>query len=195
MSEQTKGWVIFDKDGVMLWPTIKPKPAAAWYALGFAEPKLYEKKGYRCIEVTIAPKDAEPKMLFPRAWVEKREALDEGHCVTAGAPSGEAGEFKNPLSGMWHHGNHAVVCGTVRVFRADFDTNPSAWTINDVLTWVCSTLNAALRRDSGCGEEPIAALFQEVLDNCRIAWSVTPEGRAYLEKCEAALRAQAGRQT
>lgn len=53
----------------------------------------------------------------------------------------EAGE--PPLGGRWHFGNGVVVCGTLRVFGEDFDTDPAQEFKEQLLTWVCDTLNAA----------------------------------------------------
>lgn len=51
-----------------------------------------------------------------------------------------------PLSGHWHHGNGAVVVGTVQVAREDFDTNPSEAFKKEFWDWVCSTMNAAVAK-------------------------------------------------
>jgi hypothetical protein len=49
----------------------------------------------------------------------------------------------SPLSGRWHHGNGALACGTLRVARADFDTNPSETVQAEVFDWICEVLNNA----------------------------------------------------
>ena len=49
---------------------------------------------------------------------------------------------ERPLSGEWRHSNGFVSNGTLRVFRADFDTNPSNEFVSEVLDWVVSRLNS-----------------------------------------------------
>lgn len=48
-----------------------------------------------------------------------------------------------PLGGHWHFGNGVVVCGTLRIFGEDFDTDPADDFKESLLKWVCDTLNAA----------------------------------------------------
>ncbi|ENZ74951.1 MULTISPECIES: hypothetical protein [Ralstonia] len=48
-----------------------------------------------------------------------------------------------PLGGRWHFGNGVVVCGTLRIFGEDFDTDPAEDFKERLLQWVCDTLNAA----------------------------------------------------
>jgi hypothetical protein len=51
---------------------------------------------------------------------------------------------KPPLgNNRWHHGNGVLVCGTIRIASADFDTNPSEEFKNEMFTWICETLNKA----------------------------------------------------
>lgn len=52
--------------------------------------------------------------------------------------------LKPPLTGLWHYGNGALVCGTINVARADFDTNPTQDFQDDLFTWACDTLNAKI---------------------------------------------------
>jgi hypothetical protein len=49
-----------------------------------------------------------------------------------------------PLTGRWHHGNGALCCGSLRIARADFDSNPPEAVQVVVLEWIVATLNAAL---------------------------------------------------
>lgn len=49
--------------------------------------------------------------------------------------------LKPPLTGSWHHGNGALVCGTINVAQADFDTNPTQQFQDDLFDWACETLN------------------------------------------------------
>ena len=51
---------------------------------------------------------------------------------------------KPSLVGRWHHGNGALVCGTINVARADFDTNPTQQFQDELFTWACDTLNAGV---------------------------------------------------
>lgn len=46
------------------------------------------------------------------------------------------------LSGRWHHGHGILCCGTLRIMRADFDTNPSTAFQGTLFNQVCGTLNA-----------------------------------------------------
>lgn len=41
----------------------------------------------------------------------------------------------------WHHGNGVLVCGSIRIATADFDTNPSKEFQNQMFDWICTTLN------------------------------------------------------
>lgn len=49
-----------------------------------------------------------------------------------------------PLTGSWHHGNGTLVCGSINVARADFDTNPTQDFQNDLFNWICETLNSRI---------------------------------------------------
>jgi len=49
-----------------------------------------------------------------------------------------------PLTGRWHHGNGQLVSGTIRVARWDCDTNPPIEFRDDLLEWMCDTLNSAV---------------------------------------------------
>lgn len=51
-----------------------------------------------------------------------------------------------PLKGNWHHANGYVCCGTLRIFKADFDTNPSDDFKQELTDWVCETLNRETRK-------------------------------------------------
>jgi hypothetical protein len=48
------------------------------------------------------------------------------------------------LTGRWHHGSGALVCGTINIARADFDTNPTKQFQDELFTWACDTLNASI---------------------------------------------------
>lgn len=51
-----------------------------------------------------------------------------------------------PLRGRWHHGNGILGSGTLRIARADFDTNPTQELQHEVFQWITDTLNAAQAR-------------------------------------------------
>lgn len=69
-----------------------------------------------------------------------------------------------PLTGRWHHGNGVLVCGTVRVARADFDTNPSAAFEDEMLGWMCRVMNAetGLYLAKKRGQPDAAIVYEEV---------------------------------
>lgn len=48
-----------------------------------------------------------------------------------------------PLSGRWHHGNGTLACGTLRIAREDFDTDPSPEFRAAVFDQIVSALNDA----------------------------------------------------
>lgn len=49
----------------------------------------------------------------------------------------------SPLNSEWHHGSGYLCCGTVRIAREDFDTNPSGEFKTEMFDWIVKTLNAA----------------------------------------------------
>ena len=48
-----------------------------------------------------------------------------------------------PLYGQWRHNNGYICCGTLRIAKADFDTDPSPEFQQRVFDWVCQQLNAS----------------------------------------------------
>lgn len=62
------------------------------------------------------------------------------------APPMAQAEPEPMFYGRWHHGNGNLCCGTMRYFRADFDTNPAPDVREGIFDWVCTTMNAALDR-------------------------------------------------
>lgn len=50
----------------------------------------------------------------------------------------------NPPLGrnVWHHGSGVLCCGTLRIAVIDIDTQPSKEFTDELLEWVCETLNA-----------------------------------------------------
>jgi hypothetical protein len=59
-------------------------------------------------------------------------------------PAAVAWPSEPPLTGRWHHGNGVLVSGSIRIAHADFDTNPPDEFRDEVLDWMCATLNAAI---------------------------------------------------
>jgi hypothetical protein len=52
-------------------------------------------------------------------------------------------EGENPLTGEWRYNMGYLCCGTLRIFRADFDTPPSEEFKAKLTGWMVKTLNAA----------------------------------------------------
>jgi hypothetical protein len=51
---------------------------------------------------------------------------------------------KPPLTGRWHHGNGVIVSGSIRIAQWDCDTCPPKEFRDEVLDWICETLNDAI---------------------------------------------------
>lgn len=51
-----------------------------------------------------------------------------------------------PLTGRWHHGNGVLVSGSIRIAQWDCDSNPPKEFRDEVLDWLCATLNTAIER-------------------------------------------------
>jgi hypothetical protein len=49
-----------------------------------------------------------------------------------------------PLTGKWHHGNGELCNGSLRIATASIDTNPTDSVRDEILEWICNTLNAHL---------------------------------------------------
>lgn len=86
--------------------------------------------------------------------------------MTTDHTNAASGIQKEPfLLGRWHHGDGFVVCGTLRVLWADFDTTPSAEFQQRFLAWLCETMNASLnawtRRASPFPAPDVEALRDE----------------------------------
>lgn len=54
-----------------------------------------------------------------------------------------------PLTGEWRYGHGVLCCGTLRIARSDFDTNPSPEFQQEVFDWICDTLNSAVKASGG----------------------------------------------
>jgi hypothetical protein len=51
---------------------------------------------------------------------------------------------RSPLPGSkWRWANGMIFCGTLRIVKADFDTDPSPEFCKRVFDYICDTLNAA----------------------------------------------------
>lgn len=61
-----------------------------------------------------------------------------------------------PLTGRWHHGNGALVCGTIRIAMADFDTNPPKQFQNEMFGWMCEVLNKTTAEVMAARSDPFA---------------------------------------
>lgn len=46
-----------------------------------------------------------------------------------------------PLTGNWHHGNGVLVCGSIRIARSDFDTDPNQAFQDSIFDYICKVLN------------------------------------------------------
>lgn len=49
--------------------------------------------------------------------------------------------MNRPLDGEWRYSNGYLYCGTLRIMRLDFDTNPSDEVVNEIMEWVTTKLN------------------------------------------------------
>jgi hypothetical protein len=86
-----------------------------------------------------------------------------------------------PLTGRWHHGNGALVCGTINVARADFDTNPTQQFQDDLFTWACNTLNEKIGEYDA--ERDARVLLPRAIEIAteQHAGQVDKAGRPYIE--------------
>lgn len=96
---------------------------------------------------------------------------------------------KPPLIGRWHHGNGAIVCGTINVARADFDTNPTQQFQDELLTWACDTLNAGVTAYDL--ERAAKALLPRAIEIAeeQHAGQVDKAGQPYIEHPRRVMRA------
>lgn len=69
--------------------------------------------------------------------------------------------MKPHLTSRWHHGNGVLVCGTIRIARADFDTNPSQQFQDDMFDWMCEVLNKAAGEAAVAEPDPFAEIGHE----------------------------------
>jgi hypothetical protein len=51
------------------------------------------------------------------------------------------------LRGRWRHSNGMIFCGTLRIAKADFDTNPSPEFCAKVFDDICNTMNSVLNEN------------------------------------------------
>lgn len=65
-----------------------------------------------------------------------------------------------PLTGAWRYSNGFLMCGTLRIFRADFDTDPSPEFKDELTSWMVATLNAAPSRGETHGQAAFWVLEQ-----------------------------------
>ena len=65
--------------------------------------------------------------------------------LAASRPGGKGQAFPEPpLVGRWHHGQGYLVSGSIRISRWDCDTNPPVEFRDQLLEWMCETLNGAV---------------------------------------------------
>lgn len=58
-------------------------------------------------------------------------------------PKAKSPLVQKPLTGRWRWSNGTLCCGTMRIARLDFDTDPSHEFQEELLDWICNTLNEA----------------------------------------------------
>jgi hypothetical protein len=103
-------------------------------------------------------------------------------CVTTPtAPAVDAAlPQEPPLLGRWHHGDGHLVSGTIRIAKWDCDTNPPVEFRDDVLEWVCDTLNDAINAyratpqpaaSVASGDEAYLDLLHHVIDAKATMWA------------------------
>jgi hypothetical protein len=63
--------------------------------------------------------------------------------ATAAPAATAATAAKQAPSGRWRVDNGVIICGSVRMFSEDFDSYPSRPVSEDLLRWICETLNTA----------------------------------------------------
>jgi len=89
--------------------------------------------------------------------------------------------MKPPLTGRWHHGHGTLVCGTINVARADFDTNPTQQFQDELFTWACETLNKKISEyDAEHRARAMLPLAIEIATK-QHAGQVDKAGRPYIE--------------
>lgn len=89
--------------------------------------------------------------------------------------------IKPPLAGRWHHGHGTLVCGTINVARADFDTNPTQQFQDELFTWACETLNEKIGEYDA--ERRAAAMLPLAIEIAteQHAGQVDKAGRSYID--------------
>lgn len=88
---------------------------------------------------------------------------------------------KPPLLGRWHHGHGMLVCGTINVARADFDTNPTQQLQEDLFTWACDTLNEKINEYDAERRAKEMLPFAIEIATEQHAGQVDKAGRPYIE--------------
>ena len=68
-----------------------------------------------------------------------------------------------PLTGEWRHGNGAICCGTLRIARADFDTDPDPEYQREILDYLCASANQNTRHTAPEVQTELASLLREVV--------------------------------
>lgn len=107
---------------------------------------------------------------WPACSCNERKNCNAGPAVAA------LPQEDGPLLGEWHHGDGVLCSGSLRIARADFDTNPADAFKREVFDWMCATLNAAQTFP------PLAAAPQEAAPKdaaipCHGIWNDQQESR------------------
>lgn len=72
-----------------------------------------------------------------------RQALGANLDAVAATAPPATNATRQALSGRWRVESGVILCGSVRMFSEDFDTYPSQPVSEDLLRWICETLNTA----------------------------------------------------
>ena len=77
-----------------------------------------------------------------RNWIHQVSArLSWNRRPTAAVPRSVVEQATPPILSEWRHGNGYLICGTLRIARADFDTDPSPGFKRELFDWICTRLN------------------------------------------------------
>src|SRR5687768_1516167 len=94
-----------------------------------------------------------------------------------------------PLSGEWRHGSGYLMCGTFRIAKADFDTDPSDEWKARIFDWMVAQLNAKHAPAQSVNRELEKALIR-IRDHVRGNGDNLPSLWRVEEMCHTALSAE-----
>ena len=77
-----------------------------------------------------------------------------GYCEDCNLAPKPKTERKPPLQGTWRHSNGVICNGTLRIAQESFDTSPAPEYRDEVLDWMCETLNKAVEDSQRNSTEP-----------------------------------------